>query len=450
MEDSFLGSNAPFFKGDLAQIKAFARWFDDFERAAVSRIGSLEDDPEFVVDIKALNRVLVHGEDHLDCLNIADAQKVKQLISKLQFYVAALLAGKLSAIAGSSEEHQELDLKLRTAIQDATPYIRWLGCRTRDELAARENATMDVGAGSNTEQNTPTGSGQPEQKGEILPSVYAKQREALADLSVAYMSARDFSRQVLCTAFGDPLPDKCEWPPVTITPTEAQSRLKAVQRFLQQTEGVFQKVLRDIRDAQVALGASGFDVPRSWIITEPLDKIRGGYLDVCSVTEIVKSVLAEDEALENAQREIAVDLVLLESRIAEATAKANAEEKQAEKTNQKSRMTAEEANEKAKQLAKKDPSFVNKKQREWAEAIGCSDGLINKLPLWQKTMEKTGRGRKERGTKPKKVSLTKAIEETVGEGEKHEQLSRLIAEQEQDYEPSPLDPKGRNPINQRE
>jgi hypothetical protein len=147
---------------------------------------------------------------------------------------------------------------------------------------------------------------------------YSKQRVALISLSVAYEGARDFTRRVLQTAFGDPPPDKCEWPPTAITPTEAHSRLKAVQRFLQQTEGVFRKVLRDIRDAQVALVASGFDAPRSWIITDPLDKIKGGYLGDCGVNEIVESAAAEDSVLENVLNEIAVDLVLLEGRIAEA------------------------------------------------------------------------------------------------------------------------------------
>lgn len=164
----------------------------------------------------------------------------------------------------------------------------------------------------------PTGSGRPEQKGEIMPPDYSKQRVALISLSVAYEGARDFTRRVLQTAFGDPPPDKCEWPPAAITPTEAHSRLKAVQGFLQQTKGVFRKVLRNIKDAQVALVASGFDAPRSWIITDPLDKIKGGYLGTCGVDEIVKSAAAEDSVLETVLNEIAVNLVLLEGRIAEA------------------------------------------------------------------------------------------------------------------------------------
>ncbi len=147
---------------------------------------------------------------------------------------------------------------------------------------------------------------------------YSKQRGALISLAVAYEGARDFTRRVLQTAFGDPPPYKCEWPPPAITPTEAHSRLKSVQRFLQQNKDLFRRVLRDIRDAQRALAASGLDAPRSWIITKPLDKISGGYLNACSVTEIVKSAPAEDAALESVQGEIEVDLVLLEGRIAEA------------------------------------------------------------------------------------------------------------------------------------
>ncbi len=99
-------------------------------------------------------------------------------------------------------------------------------------------------------------------------------------------------------------------------------------------------------------------------------------------------------------------------------------------------MSAREANAKALELADKDKEFVKRSQREWAEAIGCSDGLVSKLPLWQKTMQLSGRRRKGRGTS-KAVSFTKALENTIGEQD--DPLQGLIAEQEADYEPSPLE-----------
>jgi hypothetical protein len=71
-------------------------------------------------------------------------------------------------------------------------------------------------------------------------------------------------------------------------------------------------------------------------------------------------------------------------------------------------MTCEAANEKAMERAKADRFFVHRSQREWAEAIGCSPGLVAKLPFWQQAMKRTGRGRREHGPAPRAVSLTSA------------------------------------------
>jgi len=49
-------------------------------------------------------------------------------------------------------------------------------------------------------------------------------------------------------------------------------------------------------------------------------------------------------------------------------------------------MSVEEANQKAMDLAKADRLFVQRSLREWAHAIGCSDGLVAKLPLWRATI----------------------------------------------------------------
>jgi len=162
----------------------------------------------------------------------------------------------------------------------------------------------------------------PEQKGEIMSPDYMAQREALVGLSVAYENARDFTRQVLLTAFGNvalgsvPPPSECVWPP-DITQAEANSRLQAVRHLLAQTEAVFKNVLRDIDAAQNRLVNSGFDVPRSWIITDPLHSIRGWYLGACGVEEIVRNAASEDSALQTAVEDIAKDVkVYLKSKIA--------------------------------------------------------------------------------------------------------------------------------------
>ena len=147
------------------------------------------------------------------------------------------------------------------------------------------------------------------------------QQDALNSLYSAYECARDFTMPVLRTAFGDPPPppSECFWPPPGITETEADSRLRWVRYFLQQSKSVLLGVLRDIEAAQVRLVASGFDVPRSLIIAKPLETFRGGMLNACCVTDIVKSAAAEDAALEKVLGEISVELVLLEGKIADST-----------------------------------------------------------------------------------------------------------------------------------
>jgi hypothetical protein len=103
------------------------------------------------------------------------------------------------------------------------------------------------------------------------------------------------------------------------------------------------------------------------------------------------------------------------------------------------RMTVEEANQRAVQLAKAKRTFVLCSLREWAEAIGCSTGLVPKLPLWQKTMKRTSQSRADRTSVPKVVHTSESLDAVTGEGDRDEVLNRLIAEQEADKEPSSLD-----------
>ena len=64
--------------------------------------------------------------------------------------------------------------------------------------------------------------------------------------------------------------------------------------------------------------ASGFDVPRSWIIIDPLDTIKGGYLGACGVEEIVRSAASEDSALQTVVKEISIDVRKLKGEISKA------------------------------------------------------------------------------------------------------------------------------------
>jgi len=127
--------DAPFFIGGPEQLQAFARWIDEFERAAISRVASEQDEFSSVLDLKAMNKALAVAGESLDCLNLLDAKKCCLLVGELQRDVAAILAGGLEAALRSPEGLQEQDIELRCVIQEATPYIRWLGVRVRDELA---------------------------------------------------------------------------------------------------------------------------------------------------------------------------------------------------------------------------------------------------------------------------------------------------------------------------
>lgn len=106
--------------------------------------------------------------------------------------------------------------------------------------------------------------------------------------------------------------------------------------------------------------------------------------------------------------------------------------------------TVTEANQTAISLAKRKPEFVHGGVRDWAAAIKretgktCSIATVKATPLWRNTMEQTGRG-KTRGKTPKAVGFTGNMEAVVGTGKRDEILNGLIAQQEADYEPSPVD-----------
>jgi hypothetical protein len=104
------------------------------------------------------------------------------------------------------------------------------------------------------------------------------------------------------------------------------------------------------------------------------------------------------------------------------------------------RLRLAEANQRAMDLAEADKNFVHKPLPEWAEAIGCAEGQVPNLPLWQKVMEMTGRGKK--GKAPRVVTLTEGL--LAATPDPQAELCRLVAETTRENEPSPLqdDPHG--------
>jgi hypothetical protein len=101
-------------------------------------------------------------------------------------------------------------------------------------------------------------------------------------------------------------------------------------------------------------------------------------------------------------------------------------------------MSLAAANSKVSELAKDDPSFISKSLREWAGAIGCSEGQVAKLDLWIAKQKEAG-PKSNQARSPKTVSLTGGLLATTpAQGD--DQLQRLIRDQKADREPSPLDP----------
>jgi hypothetical protein len=96
-------------------------------------------------------------------------------------------------------------------------------------------------------------------------------------------------------------------------------------------------------------------------------------------------------------------------------------------------LTREEANEWAKQLANRDSSFIDLPCRDWSQRIEecsgrkCSESLVRKTAMWQGVMEQRGRKRQKGNRKPKRSRVGSDL------------LDQLVAEQQRDAEPSPLD-----------
>jgi hypothetical protein len=108
------------------------------------------------------------------------------------------------------------------------------------------------------------------------------------------------------------------------------------------------------------------------------------------------------------------------------------------------KMTVEEANKQAQALAKRlGKTFFGLSGRAQAKLIGCAWETWSKTSLFKEARKKGGhmpaggRGRAKRS--PPVVGLTDTLAAVMGEGDKDEVLKHLIAEQEADSEPSPLE-----------
>ena len=95
------------------------------------------------------------------------------------------------------------------------------------------------------------------------------------------------------------------------------------------------------------------------------------------------------------------------------------------------RITAKEANLRARE-ALKNPKV--RTARRLARAIGCPLGMVPNLPAWQALQLKLKEGKLP--PSPKVVSLTPGV--LANEGRQDDKLERLIAEQQADFEESPL------------
>ncbi len=95
------------------------------------------------------------------------------------------------------------------------------------------------------------------------------------------------------------------------------------------------------------------------------------------------------------------------------------------------RARKDEANIMARQYLKDSP---NATARELQARIGCSIGLVSKLPAWEAVQEQKSKGREPK--KAKVVSLTAKLQRTAGDEDKS--LAKLIDEQDADAEPSPM------------
>jgi hypothetical protein len=145
------------------------------------------------------------------------------------------------------------------------------------------------------------------------------------------------------------------------------------------------------------------------------------------------------DELEALEPELRRDLELVKVDTAKPKEYAQVEKEQ-KLPDQTRRMTVEEANTKAMKLARKmRAGFFALSERQQAKQIGCSWQTWSRTPFYRKAQAKRPAGKRSKPPSPKTESLTAGREAVTGEGDKDEVLQQLIAEQEADKEPSPLE-----------
>jgi hypothetical protein len=106
--------------------------------------------------------------------------------------------------------------------------------------------------------------------------------------------------------------------------------------------------------------------------------------------------------------------------------------------NPTSRIRRDEANLRARKALRGKPPGGKPAwtQRTLAHAIGCSPGLVTKLPAWQTYRQEHVPSGKKKAGGPRAVGLTASV--LANEGQNDPELERLIAEQTADCKDSPL------------
>jgi hypothetical protein len=105
-------------------------------------------------------------------------------------------------------------------------------------------------------------------------------------------------------------------------------------------------------------------------------------------------------------------------------------------------MSKEAAGIRARKLADEmGQQFLCLSEAKQAKLIGCSWQTWSRTQFYRELYPEKAEGKTqgESAQSPRVVSLTKNVEAVRGEGGKDQVLSNLIAEQQADYEPSPLD-----------
>jgi hypothetical protein len=111
-----------------------------------------------------------------------------------------------------------------------------------------------------------------------------------------------------------------------------------------------------------------------------------------------------------------------------------------EPADQTRKMPVKQANDKAMKLARKIRAFFFAlSERQQAEQIGCSWQTWVRTEFYRTAKAKRPTSKSSKPSSPKTESLTSRMEAVTGEGSKDEVLEQLIADQETDKEPSPLE-----------